>query len=179
MKQLGLGIMQYTQDYDERLPNVWVGSDGNGQNGGWVAYQTCGLAGTPAVFTVGQSSLQPYLKSVQIFVCPSDSEGQRSGNSYAMNECASVAGTGVNGFHAGKSIVAFDESTKWALLTEESTIKNSTDDGYQLIPDANTVSDRHLSGSNVAYMDGHVKWARVDRMKIDRIWTGGQGNSCP
>src|SRR5687768_13605090 len=50
LKQIGLGIMQYTQDYDEYLP---VGNTGGGQ--GWAG-------------RVG-----PYLKSSQIFICPSDS----------------------------------------------------------------------------------------------------------
>ena len=54
MKQIGLGFLQYTQDYDERFP---PGTDG-GKGAGWA----------------GQ--LQPYLKSRQILICPSDSTVQ-------------------------------------------------------------------------------------------------------
>ena len=51
LKQIGLGIIQYTQDYDETFPV------GNGS--GW--------------WQVNWSrNVQPYLKSVQVFRCPSD-----------------------------------------------------------------------------------------------------------
>src|SRR3954465_11814520 len=43
MKQIGLGLMQYTQDYDEKMPNVGV--DTYAATGYW------------------QGALQPYLKS--------------------------------------------------------------------------------------------------------------------
>lgn len=52
LKQIGLGFMQYSQDYDEKFPLARPGA-----------------AGT-ATWDV---SLQPYLKSTQILVCPSDS----------------------------------------------------------------------------------------------------------
>ena len=50
LKQIALGIKQYTQDYDERFPPAIV-SDGT----------TIGCAG----------AIQPYVKSEQIFQCPS------------------------------------------------------------------------------------------------------------
>ncbi|HEX8552334.1 MAG TPA: DUF1559 domain-containing protein [Abditibacteriaceae bacterium] len=50
LKQIGLGFAQYGQDYDEKLPAGRVGNNG----AGWA----------------GQ--LQPYVKSEQIFSCPSD-----------------------------------------------------------------------------------------------------------
>src|SRR3954469_17430376 len=49
LKQIGLGIAQYTQDYDERLPGV------GGQN---TTYSW-------------RSRIDPYIKSTQIFLCPS------------------------------------------------------------------------------------------------------------
>ena len=57
LKQLGLGMLQYTQDYDERLP---IGGGGtaalpNNKPYGW------GMA------------IYPYVKSKQVYKCPSDS----------------------------------------------------------------------------------------------------------
>ncbi len=49
-KQIGLGIMQYTQDYDDILPVVGVSAQGRGS---WMV------------------QIYPYLKSTQIFNCPS------------------------------------------------------------------------------------------------------------
>src|SRR6185503_6823587 len=41
LKQIGLGFMQYTQDFDERLPNATDGGGGGaGKAGGWVVFST-------------------------------------------------------------------------------------------------------------------------------------------
>ena len=58
LKQMGLGLMQYAQDNSERLPVACTGA---------VADGTC-TAGTDAVW---MSTIQPYVKSTQIFECPS------------------------------------------------------------------------------------------------------------
>lgn len=82
LKQIGLAIMQYSQDYDEKMPIVvsqtadtdLVASTGLGQvNGqanhwGWIE----------AIF--------PYAKTKGIFICPGDGQERISkGSSYAMN----------------------------------------------------------------------------------------------
>ena len=65
MKQIGLGVIQYTQDYDELLPMATLGyatrtdwklPDGRNAMGIWP----------------WQLQLYPYIKSQQVFVCPSD-----------------------------------------------------------------------------------------------------------
>src|SRR5471032_3250205 len=57
LKQIGLGTLQYCQDYDERYPN-------------WGCRNALGGAGSD---TVGvDEKLQPYLKSYQVLICPSD-----------------------------------------------------------------------------------------------------------
>ncbi len=59
LKQIGLGLMQYTQDYDERLPFPLVGA--NSRTNGGDVYS--GYAWQDAIF--------PYVKSEGIFNCPS------------------------------------------------------------------------------------------------------------
>ena len=64
-QQIGLGLMQYTQDYDETLPAVTWGdscADAN-RNRGDANYN--GLMSFPL-------ALQPYIKSYGVLVCPSD-----------------------------------------------------------------------------------------------------------
>ena len=56
-KQLGLGLLMYAQDYDEKLFNYWI----NNALGGTYWYVL----------------IQPYLKNTQIQLCPSAS-GSRS-----------------------------------------------------------------------------------------------------
>lgn len=60
LKQIGLGITQYTQDYDEKLPQPWYGS-----NSGT----------TPQRYPRWMDVLQPYVKSQQLFTCQSVSGG--------------------------------------------------------------------------------------------------------
>ena len=58
LKQIGLGFLQYTQDYDESYPLTTM----------------TGMAMTPQ--SSWTTSTQPYLKSVQIFRCPSDASAR-------------------------------------------------------------------------------------------------------
>src|SRR5437868_2335727 len=62
MKQLGIGFLQYNQDYDEKYP---VGAFN------YNLPVTTGTSG-PATWDY---VLQPYLKSSQILTCPSDTTG--------------------------------------------------------------------------------------------------------
>jgi len=50
LKQIGLGLMQYTQDYDEKFPRLFMGTRANS----WRVV------------------LNPYTKSTQLFACPSN-----------------------------------------------------------------------------------------------------------
>ncbi len=60
LKQLGAALMQYVQDYDETYPQ---GCQGDFQN----AWPT---------------SVQPYVKSLQVFRCPSGNSGTTAGNDW-------------------------------------------------------------------------------------------------
>jgi prepilin-type N-terminal cleavage/methylation domain-containing protein/prepilin-type processing-associated H-X9-DG protein len=74
LKQLGLGIMQYTQDYDETFP---IGFKAGPENDWWE--------------DAWPIHVQPYVKSLQVFSCPSDNKGdvdeswQGKAISYASN----------------------------------------------------------------------------------------------
>jgi prepilin-type N-terminal cleavage/methylation domain-containing protein/prepilin-type processing-associated H-X9-DG protein len=177
LHQLGLAVLQYTQDYDEHLPSAWVGLPGEDKTGGWVYYSTFGTDSTAAVFDVSKGGLYPYIKSSQIFLCPSDDRGQRNGESYAINGCA-MQPEDANRFAAGKMEAAFEQSSLWMLFSEEGTISSTTDDGYQRLGE-NTFSYRHLDGSNIAFMDGHVKFQPLSRIEVSQFQTGGQGTTCP
>jgi prepilin-type processing-associated H-X9-DG protein len=73
LKQIGLAITQYTQDYDEKYPyaDYWRADGGDEQ--GWAA------------------RVQPYIKSLEVFGCPSDTKALQSADwagvyiSYAGN----------------------------------------------------------------------------------------------
>jgi prepilin-type N-terminal cleavage/methylation domain-containing protein/prepilin-type processing-associated H-X9-DG protein len=71
LKQLGLALMQYAQDYDERLP---VGTKG------------VGYVGTGTQIGVGWAGqIYPYAKSAQIYVCPNDNTPTPCSYGYNQN----------------------------------------------------------------------------------------------
>ena len=75
LKQISLGIKQYIQDYDEKFPGLVVaGASSTNPPYGWV------------------DACDPYLKSIQIFQCPSEptgyantSKGNNNYSDYYMN----------------------------------------------------------------------------------------------
>jgi prepilin-type N-terminal cleavage/methylation domain-containing protein/prepilin-type processing-associated H-X9-DG protein len=169
LKQIGIGIMQYTQDYDEVLP--------------W--YQTT----TP---TRGWAdSVQPYIKSTQVFQCPSDVTGPPpifgtdpaganavAGDSYygasdyAINQNLSRATPlAANGVTASvtlasitttaQTVMAMDYTAP-VLATKNSNIGSCPACGGNrstgLAQFRVGTGQRHLEGTNWLMVDGHAKW---------------------
>jgi prepilin-type N-terminal cleavage/methylation domain-containing protein/prepilin-type processing-associated H-X9-DG protein len=167
LKQIGLGVMQYTQDYDEKLPRSIA--DGSPP------------AGTrPATDTVFRQ-LNPYLKSTQIFRCPSDS------SSAALTDPAdplSVPSSyGYNYVYLGfadspsltYSVASIAEVARTVMFTDKTAA--NTDWVYPPyawsatinVADPTTtrgLSGRHLDGTNVAWVDGHVKWSKIEALSV-------------
>lgn len=167
LKQLGTGVLLYTQDYDELLPCTTGGNPGTGVAGGWMFYSTFGVAN--GAFDATKGSLFTYVKNRQLYVCPSDSAARRTGNSYAYNAClAENAGTlsatwPTPGFAPGRSLAIYNNAAAWMLLAEEDA-SGSTDDGY--MSTMNTWTPRHLGGTNLSFLDGHAKFVQVDSTGI-------------
>ncbi|HEX8463124.1 MAG TPA: DUF1559 domain-containing protein, partial [Abditibacterium sp.] len=70
MKQMGLGVIQYTQDYDEKFPQAYWYPDNSGSGGGYAHWS---------------GTIQPYIKSEQLFVCPSDAGGGLAPTNFVNN----------------------------------------------------------------------------------------------
>src|SRR5690349_6395815 len=71
LKQIGLGIMQYTQDYDEKMVHMFQYENGGSSPLYWW-----------------EDRLQPYVKSYQPFECPSHTITATNG-SYSYNRALS------------------------------------------------------------------------------------------
>lgn len=195
LKQLGLGFLQYTQDYDERFPQgTATGNTGRG----WA----------------GQ--VQPYLKSHQILKCPSETNtatfvaaGQTPpayNCSYYYNNFSGVAPyafpfqptQGEPIIHSqvnepARTVLTW-ESTKGLYyvnpegsgIVENVSPSNNGRDKFssdpatgemyhQQVTDATTVTNsgggtvgRHLEGSNFLAADGHVKWFKAENISAGR-----------
>lgn len=106
LKQIGLGLIQYSQDYDERLPLAKEGTDTGGFFGAWAG------------------PIYPYVKSEQVYKCPSDTTPtppKWSVMSYAYNTNIGRRDNGttnatINGI--GGAVVRIQAPTKTVLLAE-------------------------------------------------------------
>ncbi len=150
LKQIGLGFIQYTQDYDETfMPDRYN-------------INAVGAAGWPTM-------LQPYLKSRQIFRCPSDST--QAGNSYLMNNYFSGTAESVAA-STSTTVLAMEGTMGYNVSnpTDNRNVNNSSaisnyglNEDYTVWNGTNRVNDkglstpRHLGTSVVLYADGHVK----------------------
>jgi prepilin-type N-terminal cleavage/methylation domain-containing protein len=176
LKQIGLGLMQYTQDYDERLIRAWYI---NNQQSDTTYYKW-------------MDTIYPYVKSEQVFVCPSDSgrnytyhrnltapSGSRYG-SYSINAAYATdeGGTNIAQSPAGEWSVTLASlqapaTTMWAADGNGAfeftwigaappfanpTISNTTPRTL------GNIVERHLDTTVVLYTDGHVKSLKLDAL---------------
>jgi prepilin-type N-terminal cleavage/methylation domain-containing protein/prepilin-type processing-associated H-X9-DG protein len=175
LRQLGTAVQMYVQDYDETLPGVTDGNAGVGQAGGWMYYTAFPAFDTPRSYDPARSSLFPYVKSTQLFVCPADGDGRRSGNSYAYNGCL-IQAPFVVGFNRGRALAAIDAPAERALLLEEARDdgpgRYGTDDGFFNLPVGNVLTTRHQGGSVVLFTDGHTKYRKDAPQALPSLLAG-------
>lgn len=174
MKQIMLGVMQYTQDYDERFPFAY--------NSGGVLWSWMQAA-------------QPYLKSTQMFQCPSDSSSDvpvlfpasnPTGvlpfhSSYLVNLKMGYGFTSVSiaeVVNSAGTVYLTDGSTRIAAAAPWVTTSSPTkteawafdDPASGNFADMNGADKnfagpglRHLETGGAAFVDGHVKSLRVEK----------------
>lgn len=169
LKQIGLGILQYTQDYDERLPLAWGDTT---------------LAGASIGFTANNpiwaEFVHPYVKSIQLYRCPSNNE-LNSPTSVASEVPAfnglrmgygitTLGGTTTNGTfwdfaQASPALAEFSETSQTFMIGEmKIPAATSNPYGYEIYPKSvQTYGNRnpvnvHFEGANWLYVDGHVKF---------------------
>lgn len=165
LKQIALGIAQYTQDYDERMPLTRV--DGE----------------------LWPKHVYPYINNIQIFQCPSKKRhvsgsslgwlGYEAQSQYGIPYHPSLNTELLNPH--GYLLAKMPEASRTFMVTE--TRYNNTTDGQGFYSPAFATgsgdkpedrlnyftADVHLEGYNVAFADGHVKWLKFGSGK-DWIW---------
>jgi len=165
LKQIGLGLMQYTQDYDEKYPIQGFypsGADqvkypnGNTSNNNWII------------------RIYPYVKSVQVFNCPSNSGPPWKGGSGSVSSSdpnpVNTVSYGMNSLLNGGttplSIAAVDKVSQTLMFADSAGgspygIFNYYYEGATPATTSRYVIDRHLDGANIVFADGHAKWAKM------------------
>ncbi len=151
LKQIGIGFAQYTQDYDETLPGGAPYSATAFVPGHWVGVPASPGCTTASPCRPDLGALFPYVKSSQIYICPSDSQGPLKRLSYSTNAVCSF-----------RSLADATQSSKTILLIDEGP---SLQDGFLSYSNpADLPSVIHLDGTNFGYLDGHVKSRRPDQV---------------
>jgi len=164
LKQIGLGMMMYVQDYDEQYPVGIVGDLDVNHSTPLSGSAYC--TGMPCgEFTVSDGHLtsgnimswmdllQPYTKSTQIFVCPSQQHPQYGGYgySYYINNLKTTS--------PPVKMASLNNPSVTAMLMDcngASCVYAPVQDVF--LPLTNPADAPHLDGYNIAFADGHVKW---------------------
>ena len=176
LKQIGLGFMQYLQDYDEKFPCASAE----------VPY-VIDASGTPGGLQWFWMEVHPYIKSKQVWVCPSaNNTGGSPGNHPATGwTTADPVDYTFNGQLMGQSLASVENGSlvfmNWDVQPGYSHSGYAFDPYYSLLSTGSgTTADytaqkgdcgrtpqgaaikpsnsRHLEGDNYAFADGHVKW---------------------
>jgi len=144
LKQVGLGFLQYVQDYDEKMPSAT--SSGNIVSAG--GYGWSGV-------------LQPYLQSTQIFQCPSEKHTM-IGNpdvtkpnytDYWMNSRAS--GLELAKFNSPAQTILSGDGDGGSPNSNARYNISSLPYSWRITP--GSPARRHLETGNYLWVDGHVK----------------------
>jgi prepilin-type processing-associated H-X9-DG protein len=161
LKNLGTAVLIYMQDYDERFP--------------LAAYAVSSFD-----FVTWHDLIDPYLRNKAVWRCPSSSvgltdAGGKATTHYGYNarylttirlDFANVTA------QEAHSLAQAAHPTETVLLTDARASLTPSwcgDDGKFLLPpsEPNThcwgrPNFLHQEGSNIAWLDGHLKWARAD-----------------
>ena len=175
LKQIGLGLMQYTQDYDETLPT--------NANGGVAESAADGVANYANTGTTNWiAATQPYIKSWQVFLCPSTTPLNISGTYSYYNPVPTPNPSNTNyltnvvllqrklsALQKPAALIwmhEFGTSSSYAFMRPvNNTDANrlpvlATDTVKDWLEPGNTYSLTHFSGGNLLFADGHVKWRK-------------------
>ncbi|MHB8997571.1 MAG: DUF1559 family PulG-like putative transporter [Armatimonadota bacterium] len=156
VKQIGLALLQYAQDYDERLPYYYF-------TGGRTVWPSQAAGTTSGMMWI--SSVFPYAKNVQMFNCPSNSTawgGAYVGNGFSYPYNAYLSNQSLGSIVYPSQCVM--NVCGWYYCTWGSSNYESTGGNPLGGP---SIKKWHNEGTNAVHVDGHAKW-----YQFGRIWRG-------
>ncbi|MBC8102408.1 MAG: DUF1559 domain-containing protein [Cytophagales bacterium] len=175
MKQIGLALIQYVQDYDGvTMPDKY-------ENGGAIG-DVPNFA-DPASYNPNPNflgSLLTYIKNNQVFACPSaqDATGTAAPTatsiaSYFGN--AAVIGCEESAISASAQTIYLQEAQvryNFAYLRPKLIRSGANANGRNIelwqnkdAAGVQTYSNRHSGGGNILWIDGHAKWSNVKSLR--------------
>ena len=191
LKQIGLGILQYNQDYDEKFPLSRTGN--------------FAINGTINAEAPWQATIQPYIKSIQLFKCPSNSSDAKlsyTNNGLGDTIPVSYASVGADNqsptLWGGKTVIGTNPySSSFPSTTSLAELASSSQTIMVAEKAANANQDpefwpytdhfhftNHLNTTNFLFADGHVKSMKLSATGTPiNLWnvsnTGSVGDAAP
>lgn len=183
LKQVGVGIMMYSQDYDETLP---VYNDGVFDFANPAVYNV-----TPNFF----GSPMPYIKNSGVFGCPSAPDVEAAVPSAANQAVTPFSRSSFvgNAVIIGRTLAAIPAPAEIVyaqelfnargtafmrpLCTAAVALKQATPDGTYTyrwwfyprdtgnVNSAANYTNVHMGGGNLLFADGHAKWKKSPSMR--------------
>jgi prepilin-type N-terminal cleavage/methylation domain-containing protein/prepilin-type processing-associated H-X9-DG protein len=153
LKQLGLGMLMYVQDYDERFPNGQYSAggaagpctDGNIVHNGWGWMVDSNWRGQVPSKIYLRDIVNPYIKNEQLWLCPSDT---RTGNWSSYNLKMYI-------YWYGPKLAAYNNPVGCVMFHEEESNHG------QVRVNSNDYRSQH----NVCFVDGHAKFVNHSTYK--------------
>ncbi len=190
LKQIGLGILQYTQDYDEKYPMRYYGRPGGGAQ--------------QEVFSWRRTTF-PYTKSSQLYACPSNTQNAgfsqdsdppsmtavglnpnsdpRFPRSYAINGTTDNGGTPPSEYASSLNLAAVPSTSETILVSEYAYTDAFVNwNGYTVNPFLLNffAFPGHLQTSNFLFCDGHVKAMKpIATITPNNLWTTEERDGPP
>jgi prepilin-type N-terminal cleavage/methylation domain-containing protein/prepilin-type processing-associated H-X9-DG protein len=166
LKQIALGIKQYSQDYDEKFtPRCTTCSSSPGVSRGW------------------SQLIQPYVKSTQILQCPSEKYPPIDVADMSSRQFSDYWGNlNIMPAHDGVSEAKLSYSANTVMVGDgisvalfSSSEENGLSDYYTVLeplgPLNTSDQGRHFEGNNYAFADGHVKWFKAGQVQSPVAYT--------
>ena len=167
MKQIGLAILQYAQDYDETFPRLY--------NAGFTVTAGMFHPNHPAGATYLNliDMVYAYSKNEQMFVCPSSQIGMEGAYGWPHAWLTGVAlATATSARDAASTVMGTESQNCW--LDGNARLRD-----YKVDTANGRLMVNHNEGSNWLFTDGHVKWQKLNTMQYGQFNINATTTSSP
>jgi prepilin-type N-terminal cleavage/methylation domain-containing protein/prepilin-type processing-associated H-X9-DG protein len=172
LKQIGLAVLQYVQDFDERYPRSTSGvvstAPASEPSGKYYVDWSNFKAASPHRWYTWMDFIFPYAKSVQIFDCPSVTDHTRPSYGYnlAFSGRANLANVDTSQPNVPEgppiTLAQLTRSSEIIMIPEWNSVELNIETWPSYLSLRGTTNPNevapHLDGANQLYADGHVKW---------------------